>query len=140
MKKTFLFSLLCLFAFTLKAQELTFEQTVKYIKDKMGCCERYSSKIEIKRNGLIILTYKDGREVNFNLFALYKHETQWDLSKEDYEYGFGYSKLSNDIFFLLSSNSIANIGFTTEEDNIRLIKAFRRLLILCTKEKDPFDN
>lgn len=143
MKKLLLFATLCVFAFDTKAQELNFEETVKYIKDKMECCLQFSKKIEIKKNGLILLTYDNGKNITFNLFDLYKGEREYprvNIRDEDEGYGFGYNKANNGIFFMLSTRNDIDIRFNTEDDNLRVIKAFRQLLKVCTKEKDPFDK
>ena len=54
MKKVLLFVTLCIFALGTKAQELSFEETVKYINDKIKCCSMYNSDtISVSRKGII---------------------------------------------------------------------------------------
>lgn len=142
MKKLLFIAVLFFFAFPTKAQELNFDETVKYIKDKMECCQEYTkSTIEIKKNGLILLTKENGKKYNFNLFDLYKGVRDYPkVAISGEENGFGYSKDNSGIFFILSANTNVSIHFITEDDNLRVVKAFRRLLTLCTKQKDPFDD
>ncbi|HTE01015.1 MAG TPA: hypothetical protein VK668_17105 [Mucilaginibacter sp.] len=140
MKKLLLFAAISFFAYTTKAQSLNFEGTVKYIKDKVECCEMYSHKIDIKQDGSIIISGKENFKNSFNLFDLCRDKTQYNIREEDAKYGFGYCPSNNSILFQLSPTSSESIYFKTKEENLRIINAFKRLLVVCTKGKDPFDK
>ena len=148
MKKLFLFATLYLFALGTKAQELNFEATASYIQEntKEHNIVRYESlngsslsvstntlkEIIINKNGNIIFHPKDDlrEKWKFNLLDLAKNNDFMRVSG---------TKLN----FLLGDNYSGKYFEIETESNaaaIRLEKAFRHLLKVCTKTKDPFDN
>ena len=79
MKKLILFATLCVFAFTTKAQELNFEETVKYIQSKINDLSYYN---EYEGSG--IFTAKQNGDLKFssrnyktNLFDLMIRTNKW---------------------------------------------------------------
>ena len=149
MKKIVLFSLLCIFAFTTKAQELNFEETVKYINEKIengdfmlgyqeegGVYSLYPFNIiRLLKNGDIGISSKNylwkakqGDPIKFNLFKLAKRDDGIKLTRTSIKFW----KNENEEYITIKSPS--------EVDNERLFKAFIHLRSLCAKEKDPFDN
>lgn len=149
------FSLLCI---SVKAQTLTFDETVKYINDQISCCQYVTTtnyeweKIEVDRNGDVTRwkKYDDGRPsekgTRFNLSTLnVKSDAigKW--------FGVGYiwayqvdSKIDGKYFRVALEDYKGNgtyINFDTELLAIRVAKAFAHLQSLCPKKaKDPFDN
>ena len=140
MKKIVLFSLLCIFAFTTKAQELNFEETVKYIQGKL---QQYGW--ENQNYGFRPLKVKNSGDIevggfHFNFFDL----NNINATKAD---EFGIEKViwsdSKMLCFNVDGKSITCLYFKDEmgvADLERIYKAVRHLRSLCTKEKDPFDN
>lgn len=143
MKKLFLLTVLSFFVFTIKAQKLSFEETIKYINNKIICCSSPKSKIkkiEVSKNGAIKIE-KEGDLVKFNLFDLYKgKDGAYSFSEESKLYGFGFDSYNSAVMFRFSADINQYIIMTNDEDAKRVASAFRHLLTLCTKEKEPFDN
>ncbi len=146
MKKLFFFLALSFFAFNTKAQDLSFEETVKYIKEKLLNTEKpidfqdanwkkekRITAIEINKNGKIMFfaveNGKDAKKadsVKINLFELapvpngiYSSGSQTKFYTKDYK-----------LYSLLTVSG--------EEAN-RITKAFTHLKSVCKEEKDAFD-
>ena len=137
MKKLITICLVLATSFTVKAQDMSFEETVKYIQEKINCCTvdyddgttRYS-KIEINKNGNINFVRSEAQNLPFNLF---------DLNKRG-DCKCGISQEGTYVEFWYESNRCKRIKLTTIPESGRVYKAFLHLLTLCNKTKDPFDN
>ena len=143
MKKILLAVTLCFLFSSIKAQELNFEETEKYIQTKLKefgeCCydANYDLEFKAKPNGDL----QFGKS-KINFFSLNNKE---NVSYVD-EFGImivptGFRRPT--ICFMGGGGHILDIEFirtTTEADLEKIHKALRHLRSLCTKEKDPFDN
>jgi len=142
MKKLITICLLIATSFTVNAQDMSIEETVKYINDKIACCgvEKFNIKCDTSGN----ITWEYVFDSRINLF---------DLTP-----GIG---LDNSVVTLSNSNGIILynvIGkywidfqitekttktfnwFPVQADAERVYKALQHLRSLCTKAKDPFDK
>ena len=141
MKKLFLFATLCVFAFGTKAQDMNFEETVKYIKnkvvndnsyylDKSGWSYAYVIiNLEPTKSGDITFTLGSGPKTKLNLFEL-KHGNEE-----------GIIVLNQRIYLYTSKTDYYTIDhIQSNAEAERISKALIHLRSLCTKEKDPFDN
>lgn len=137
MKKILTICLIMTTVFTVNAQELSFDETVKYIQQKVEYCSvnyddgtaRYS-KVDITKNGQIKFIRTNGESMTFNLF---------DLNKR----GSCECGISNDatyVEFWYENNRCKRLKMNTMPEAERVSKAFLHLLTLCTKQKDPFQN
>ena len=147
MKKLITICLLLATAFTVNAQDMSFDETTKYIKENLiehqfyfdgypGCI---IGDIEVLKNGKVNLIFKIeacGRKT-INLFS----KSNWNENKADgivphiYPNGrrviaFGLTNDTKD----LESNDADLVVLT------RISKAFIYLRSLCKEEKDPFEN
>jgi len=153
MRKLLLFAALSFFAFTGKVQELNFEETVRYINNRIKCCQIFeecrNDTISVSKKGELLKWYKGKLEAPQNLFDL--------MNSSDFKYIESYKTLlaeSNGIllqeyyqgkFFNISllqtqKNMLSIASFKTKVEADRIYKALLHLLTLCSKEKDPFDN
>jgi hypothetical protein len=141
MKKLLTICLLIATTFSVKAQEMNFEETVKYINEKMICCNDFSNydTLIAKKDGTINWC-KNQKDCTVNLFDLY----------DKYSGGVSILEHSNGIE-RLSVNGIINFRISTsdfkrfaqienEKEQIRVYNALIHLRSLCTKAKDPFDK
>ena len=123
--------------FTVKAQQMSFDETVKYIQQKVECCSvnyddgtaRYS-RVDIINNGQIKFFRTDGDSLIFNLF---------DLNKR----GSCECGISNDgiyVEFWYENNRCKRLKMNTIPEAERVSKAFLHLLTLCSQQKDPFQD
>lgn len=135
MKKLITICLILTTTFTVKAQQMNFEETVKYIQQKVECCTvnyddgtaRYS-KVDIAKNGQIKFIRTDTENLTFNLF---------DLNKR----GSCECGISNDVTYVefwYEENKCKRLKLNTIPESERVSKAFLHLLTLCIKQKDPF--
>lgn len=149
MKKLFLILSVCIYVQDLNAQELTFEQTVKYIKEKLIEFDddgRYKDDGEFKatKNGDLRFDWMSKFKVN--LFNLNDNKRPENIVH-------GWIEVAHPavddnmnfpcIFFYSDGKGIAALYFksnVTVSDLERLCKALIHLRTLCTKEKDPFDD
>ena len=144
MKKLFLFAGIMFFAFAAKAQEMNFEETVKYIENKLvNSTSEYEfeypiekahsyriswvKEVEFNKNGDVNIVFKYlAPNIKFNLFNISK-------TKE------GILQIKNVVFFEDNGRELGSFNTPSTVDAERLYKAFLHLRTLCTKEKDPFD-
>lgn len=141
--------LLVLASLSLRAQDLSYEQTIAYISKNVtgrmmypGDLDAYSrtrgyklSEISIQRNGAIEIRTDQRYDANdfkisFNIFDL--------VQKADYPDGIRAYK------FLVHFNGLNvsegyGITFATDADAERVVRAFRHLKRVCVKGKDPFN-
>jgi hypothetical protein len=134
--------LLALFIFFLgtsvKAQEMNFEETVKYIKGKLVNTNepvRYKlsnwsswvfiKNIEISKEGKFKFFYND-EKIIIDLFELEEQPNGLHAYKEE-------------LYFVKRGGSLSYFWVYSISDAERLQKAFLHLKSLCTKEKEPFD-
>lgn len=113
----------------LKAQTLTFEETVKYIMDKNACCRDYrwgDAIIGITKTGRITTGTGSSKKV-YDIFELFPEIE----GKGGMELGSGGS--------LWFNHDIVTC-FQTASDAEKVLKAFKHLKTLCTPEVDPFGN
>lgn len=132
--------LFVLISFTIKAQTLTFDETVAYINQKFVCCSKsttsYKDKsIEVTRNGVMTITafVKDENRIftpKINLLALYVGKDGKDPIYTT----------NNVLTFTDSAVHSYSFTFTSAEEADRVKKAFIYLQSLCKKNKEPFDN
>lgn len=147
MKKLIVTCLLVTAIFTVKAQDMSFDETTKYIKENLiehqfyfdgypGCI---ISDIEVLKNGKVTLIFKleaCGRKT-IKLFS----KANWNgnntvgIKPDIYPNGrrviaFGLTNDTKD----LESNDADLVVLT------RISKAFIYLRSLCKEEKDPFEN
>ena len=147
MKK--LFFIASLFVCTASfSQELSFEETVKDINDKIQCCSGNSTmSVKISKNGDVLVRGKDFPK--FNLFTIEKRP-KLDLSEDYYIVFEEYKGL---VFYAIEGFGATtyNIGvngvtepfiFRIKNEDIgkRLMKAFKHLRSRCIEKKDPINN
>lgn len=137
MKKLFIICLFLATTFSVKAQQMSFHETVKYIQQKVECCSvnyedgtaRYS-KVDITISGQIKFIRTDGESLTFNLFDLNKRRScECGISNNDTYVEFWYEE-----------NRCKRLKLNTIPEAERVSKAFLHLITLSTKEKDPFDK
>ncbi len=122
---------LCLLTFSsinIKAQTLTFEETVKYIMDKTACCRDYRWGESIKgitKTGRITTGEGLSKKV-YDIFELFP----------EIEGKSGMYSSSGTLYF---KNDIVTC-FQTASDAEKVLKALKHLKTLCTPEVDPFGN
>lgn len=139
------FSLLCV---SVKAQTLSFDETVKYINDQISCCEK-----DPDYRDLTVKADRDGKlTVNGsaykNLFVDLNDIIKEPQTEQSYiYYGNGHAIRTNENFngkFVAIQDSKGRKFFLTFNSMTlatRVAKAFAHLQSLCTpKAKDPFDN
>ncbi len=124
--------------FTVRAQKLSFEETVKYINDKIVCCsENNFDTIIAKRNGTIKWLNK-----SVNLFDLMSIEATENtiLHKDGISLYKGISTVC--VYFKVSVSDDDEVlnRFKIKANGERVYNALQHLRSLCTKEKDPFDK
>ena len=139
-----------LFAFTAKAQDISFDETVKYINDKMKCCAvnpNITISISMNTSGLLTV-YTDGNKLtSLNVFELY-NSSEFRFKNDDFKVKFeskgivvGVIPAASHIYLLKSEeNRLRLNSFSNIFDTERVYKALLHLRTLCTKETDPFDN
>lgn len=119
-------------SFTVNAQQLTFEETVKYINDKIECCAEYKTTLIAQKDGTLkFKTY------SINLFDLD------DINTENCKYGIcnRIGETSGNSYIYFKTGSTPNLAaFVSEKDAERVYNALFHLRSLCTKTKDPFDK
>lgn len=139
MKKLITICLLLATSFTVKAQDLSFEETVKYINDKIVCCsESKNVTITAKKDGII--TYRGS---SYNFFDLIKDEREGHRLPDSNGIYIFYNEPSGTYGVSLkeSANSLPTLTrFGNQKDAERVYNALQHLRSLCTKEKDPFDK
>ena len=131
----------------LKAQSLTFEETVKYIQDKFECCVAFhdaGSLETITQNGRITF-YSEVFDIFDWIFDM-----DWDYSEWGHAYVKGKKILclnKNELKVIEKFDDCANCyhvrniaEFHTRGDAEKVFKAFKHLKTLCTPEADPFGN
>lgn len=138
MKKLITICFLVATTFSAKAQVMNFEETVKYLNEKLACCSgNYKTDtIKVKNDGTI--TWNDGKTLN--LFDLWKGTHNYP---NIIEMSNGISRCSSFgiIDLWISASDEKRFGeFKVEADQIRVYKALLHLKSLCTKKKDPFDD
>jgi hypothetical protein len=142
MKKLITICLLMATIFSVKAQDMNFEETVKYINDKIECCKatgwNYQS-FEANKTGRI----KFGRGVNQKEYYIFDLITEKNTTSETiggttyYKYyGIQYGDDKTSLWY--DKNLL--LAFSTSLDCERVYNAIKHLYTLCTKEKDPFDK
>lgn len=136
MKKLITICVLIATGFTLKAQEMNFEETVKYINDKIICCSDYKAgTIKATLSGDILWS---NQGLRINLFDLVPEVPDYKPAQNSQ--GIILDNYGN-IFF---SGAMPNSGhlnqFPVQAEAERVFKALLHLKSLCTKKKDPFDK
>lgn len=138
MKKLITICLLLATAFSVKSQDMNFDETVKYINDKIICCsENKNNELKAEVNGT--LTWGDKTINMFDLEHYKGVDPQLLGDKGIYVY---YHDYWSTYYVYLSDGSIApNLnGFKSQKDAERIYNALQHLRTLCTKTKDPFDK
>lgn len=142
MKKTLLILLLSTAVFTVKAQNMSFDETLKYIKDKLWVAE-VPEVLTAQKDGTIKYNFPNGVIHTLNLFDLCQEPIEnKDYSKQDK--GIVYSVTSDQMCIKLIINSkgdYENFAYlSNEKEEERVYNALIYLRSLCTKTKDPFDK
>lgn len=123
------------------AQEMNFEQTVSFIKQKIHCCSvpfaastsRKVDNIFIERNGDVRLSYSDRNPIlTFNIFELY--------SDEENPNGIDTVMGGKFVQFYINEEKIRMIRFANAEDAGQVYDAFLKLYNLCSKEVKMFND
>lgn len=112
------------------AQRLSFDETVKYIEDKLECCrdpDWYREIKDITKTGRITIIRSGFKETVYDIFELFP-----DIEGAD-----SMHKGTNGSLWFKGEVVMC---FQTELDAVKVLKAFKHLKTLCEKEKDPFDN
>ena len=140
MKKLLTICLLLATTFTVKAQDMSFEETVKYINDKIACCSEHKTvSITAKNDGTISFR---GSAYNFFDLVNSKSGVIRDLPDSNGIHMF-YNEPSATYglsFNVSSSNTQVLVRFANKKDAERIYNALQHLRSLCKKEKDSFDN
>lgn len=154
MKKLLTICLIMTTVFTVNAQELGFDDTVNYIKDKLikykmyHYQDRVTYKIQCNigdfkatKNGEILLISTSGMsdyvcsEQIINLFEKDKENGQ------EIKISYKIDWLKNHMIALGSNHYYGLVSKNAPPEVLeRLAKAFNHLRSLCKKEKDPFDD
>ncbi|TFF33437.1 hypothetical protein [Mucilaginibacter psychrotolerans] len=138
MKKTLFILLLSITTFTVKAQNMSFDETVKYINDKMATAAQFAkSGITATKDGTVVSSKK-----TYNLFDLSQ-----TICNDPYvvkqDKGIMLVNKPGYIRVTLSTDGSTLSGMViymeTEKDAERLYNALVYLRSLCAKKKDPFD-
>lgn len=152
MKKAFTLIIL-LAGMAVQAQSMTFEQTVKYLNEKLANFSEGVSEgqpkptLTAQKNGVITLSYFKNSINLFDLCATCPH--YGNDSSISYEQGIevvwvGYYQSTGGYCQITASyskehqESVARITHKIEAE--RFVKALLHLKSLCTPEKDPFDK
>lgn len=139
MKKLLTIALLLIATVTTQAQNMSFDETVKYINDKLATASKYHDEtITATRNGNVI-----SRGKTYNLFDLSPNPNSSKyIIKQDKGIMFGNQPGYIEVVLSTDGGDIHGRCFymETEKDAERLYNAFVYLRSLCTKKKDPFDN
>jgi hypothetical protein len=131
MKKTLLtLTMLVSLCTALSAQQMTFEETVKYIRDKMECCRDRSFYREVEsvnKDGKIKVIMGSEGSRTFDLFELFPRDTtQTGIAQGTSPNSLWYQ---GQLIFL----------FETEADGKRMYNALKHLATVCERPRDPFD-
>jgi len=140
MKKLITICLLMATVFTVKAQQLTFEETVKYINNNL---EKPNQIIADKSGNITVVKYNE----RFNFFDLdtnvvyYSTADKRELGLELETYNVSDGSKGYQITANVDKNNIALIShFNNQIVADRVFKALLHLRSLCTQIKDPFQN
>ncbi len=147
MKKIISICLLVVTTFTVKAQDMSFEETVKYINEKIACCG-YGSFSQFPKEANLggDIEWFDGGRNSINLFDLVSVTTDEDhlLNNNGISLVKGYWNGQPGLFRIefqkTKERSIVFHAFESQLDAERIYKALLHLKSLCTKKKDPFDK
>ena len=127
--------------YLLQAQDSNFEQTVKFIQQKVSCCavpfskstRRKVDSVSIAKNGDIALSYSDNKpKETFNLFELYK--------ESDEATGIDTIMGGKFIQFYVNVKKARLIRFATAVDAREVYAALLRLFTLCKSETKMFSD
>jgi len=153
MKKGITICFLLATVFTVKAQQMNFEETVKYINDKIDCCSYYKGyRIIANKNGDVVYKKSDSTTLlTFNFFdnENYKLKNNYcddfktgDCRLIDQQFGIAFRETFQKLHItIISIPSLVFIpGIDNEINGERIMKALLHLRSLCTKAKDPFDK
>ena len=112
------------------AQEMGFEETVKYIREKMECCRDksfYRAVESVTKDGKMKVTIGSDGVRTFDLFELFPDDTT--------RQGMAHGSSPHSIWY----NHELIFLFETEADGKRMLNALRHLKTICVKPKDVFD-
>lgn len=112
------------------AQEMSFEETAKYIREKMECCRDksfYRAIESVSKDGKMKIVIGNQGARAFDLFELFPDDT----TRAGMAHGASQNSLwyGGELIFL----------FETEADGKRMYNALRHLKTVCVKPKDVFD-
>lgn len=132
------FLLAITFAANAQEKKLTFDETVKYINNKIGSHKSaiknyYIYKFTANKNGEIIFSFANETPISRNLFSLkdtiYLKESPTAYMPRYLRFTFA----GDDSYYLrLNDDNL--------EELQKIKRAFEYLKSLCTKESDPFGN
>lgn len=133
MKNVFIIFVLFLGLGMANAQEkkaLTFDETVKYINEKIDCCvndysEQFRPKsITVSNSGIMNTNYSNGTTKKIDLLAVYSDQ---ELLFYD----------NNGVHFRIGERTTLFWPVVSQQEGEKIIKAFKYLISLCSKSDDP---
>lgn len=141
MKKIITICLLMATAFSVNAQDMNFDETLKYINEKISCCGNHKFTFKCTTSGNIIVNNPSyTKEFIVNFFDL-SIEPPAIYEDGDFKRNNGVTLYETSIDFnLTKTKSFMFNSFGTRADAERVYKALLHLRSLCTKTKDPFDK
>jgi hypothetical protein len=146
MKKLITICLLIATVFTVNAQQMNFDETVKYINEKLLLQYNVKNSIVADKSGNI---YVEAYNKKFNFYDLDTNSIHYDDAEkresglELNSYGTGHNGEGRgyQITANIDKYNIALIShFDNQKDAERVFSALLHLKSLCTKTKDPFDK
>jgi hypothetical protein len=143
MKNLITICLLVATAFTTNAQEMNFEETVKYINEKMICCNDFFGETIIAKKDGTISWCKQFPKYTVNLLDLFEEDTYNNGKSftKEFSQGIRRGTTYGIIEFTISSSERIRFGeFKVEAEQKRVYNALIHLRSLCSKAKDPFDK
>lgn len=148
MKKSIMLYLLLFLSFTISAQEMAFDQTVKYINDKLMDASDEVYQILADKSGNVKVTHPSGKVFKFNFFDLDLTAIHYsDAEKREWGFelvSYGFVNSSRRRYQITANidktNTVLISHFDNQLEAERVFKAFIHLRSLCTQVKDPFDK
>lgn len=134
-------------AFTVNAQQLTFEETVNYINKIFTENKHPNYYVGNDRSGKLILgiqASKNGRVTVYNYFNYYGSTDKYDTPIGSFNlFDFEKCGIESDKYITLLDKNNQKLGMFSDillSYSTKMEKALKHLRSLCTKEPDPFGN
>lgn len=140
MKKLLTICLLLATTFTAKAQNMSFEETVKYINEKLACClDNKDVRLTAKKDGTVSFWGNTFNFFDLEDFTLSNYEKKLTL-KTSNGIKVYLDESSGYYGTMFNTSSWSKLLFRDEINAERVYNALLHLRSLCTKTKDPFDK